>query len=140
MNTTTVFLQTISLLIQSIGRVFESVDKLAYHFYLCIFDHYLDKALMKYLQTSQCTCFMIITILWNNCVYFYKNSMNYQDEQAVITCVGSFKGNDLCLPGLEVHVSKKVLRGVQIGYKPEDVIFLHAVVIEHFIFCFIRAD
>lgn len=46
-----------------------------------------------------------------------------------MTCFGNFERGNLCLPTLEV----KGIGGVQIPYRPGDIIFLRASVLEHFV-------
>lgn len=133
MSASTVFLDTISPLIQSIGIIFEGVDKDSYKSYLRIFDSYQDKAPMRYLQTSRRACFMVIAVLRNNRVHPHKDKGDYRDGWAVMTCFGDFEGGDLCLPSLDVDFWYGERSGVRIGYKPGDVVFLRSSVVEHFI-------
>ncbi|KFY57257.1 hypothetical protein V496_06484 [Pseudogymnoascus sp. VKM F-4515 (FW-2607)] len=100
LNAVNAFYQAIRPLIQTIGRLFQGVDREAYEQYRLKFDtQCLGTMLQQYRVSNRC-CFNNIALLVNARVHPHKDSGDVKHGWVAMACFGDFTGGELCLPGL----------------------------------------
>lgn len=106
-NACAMFLKHIAPLIQSIGMIFEAVDRPTSESYLRVFHHRLETTALDVLQPSARACVMGITVNRNNRVIPHKDVNDFKDRWAVMCCFDTFKGGELCLPKWKKKLSRE---------------------------------
>lgn len=98
---------------QTIGMVFEAVNRKAYHNYLRVFHRQLDITALDPLYTTRRMCFMGITVNRNKKVIPHKDVKDFRDGWAVMCYFGDFiDGGE---PTLSVMTPERQRQGVGLG-------------------------
>lgn len=83
-------------------------------------------------ETSLRACFMCMALLRNTRVGPHKDRDDFKADWVAMCCFGEFEGSALCLPDLRLEGIDGSGRA-KLDYKPGDVMFLRASVLEHFV-------
>jgi hypothetical protein len=109
--------------LQTVGQLFRAL-------FLDKFKEYEDLYIRSFkdrganiMASSTYQCFLNMAVLENLQTGPHKDVGDKTDGIVVMFCVGKFTGGRLVLPGL----------GIQIDYKPGDVILFRSALLEHFI-------
>lgn len=77
---------------------------------------------------------MAIAVLVKHRVGSHNDQVDFLDGWTAMCCFGEFSGGDLCLPGIEVEdFEGQAVGEMRLRYRPGDVIFLRASLLEHFL-------
>lgn len=133
MNAPTKSLKHLTPLHQTIGMIFEAVNRQAYHDYLRIFHRQLDITPLYLLDTTPRMCFMGIAVNRNNEIVPQKHVKDFRDGWVVMCCFGNCEGGELCLPTLKITTPEGEKEGVRIRYGLGDVVLFRATLFEYWL-------
>ncbi|KAI9769841.1 MAG: hypothetical protein M1840_003835 [Geoglossum simile] len=117
------FFRRTTPLMQTIGLLFEAVDKPQYIRYHRNYSDFASKSPLRLFQTTHRACFLGLALLRNLQVEPHKDISDIKDGYVAMVCFGDFCGGEFIVPEL----------GLKLDFKPGDVIFLRSAVLEHFV-------
>lgn len=106
---------------QTLGMLLEAFDKLIYDRYREMYDWWAERSALNGLKRTGRACWTFRAILVNARVASHRDDLDLQGGVVAMTCAGEFEGGRLILPAL----------GIQYDFKPGDVMFCKASLLEH---------
>ena len=119
----TKFYRAVAPIVQTIGILFEGIDKPLYDRYCTNFPRLQQSTDLHALHFTKRDCWPTLGLLINWVVAPHFDRRDAKDGYVCDTVTGSFTGGELVVPEL----------GVQIALKPDDVLFMRSRLLEHFL-------
>lgn len=121
LNSSMMLFREFTPITQSVGALFECVDKESYDRYRETFCKYVKKSAGAIFETTKRNCFMGMAILTGICVNPHRDSRDVLDGWVADLAFGDFEGGFLEIPQI----------GLQFKLRPGDVVFMRSGLLQH---------
>ncbi|KAI9778042.1 MAG: hypothetical protein M1816_004285 [Peltula sp. TS41687] len=122
-NAATNLYRTLAPVSQTVGILFEAIDKHMYDRYCANYNRLVEYTDLYGLHFSKRDCWATLGLLVNWEVAPHFDKQDAKDGYVADLVTGQFEGGELVVPEL----------GVQIALQPDDVIFMRSRLLEHFL-------